>query len=414
MKIRHPPSSTQASSHSTSHRKLTDNDELQRARKEARKEANEERTKAQQEIRDTQIILDDSLKELREQYERQSLTESARMDALLEQQRSKGYENLRDLQRAQRTEMMRIKREGEKQIQELKDYYQKEIVDSDRMARQELTNLQKKHFNEMTTESATAKNEIEQAKINDSMVLQRYKDASDSRLFRANEAYQKEYERLKLNTQEAKTKSEEDFQRQFDSLHERHTSLLDRLRSESEQQITDVRIGTSRKIEAYLDRQRDPFYQHINLDSQLFDNGDHYVLKANIPEHEQDNVSVVISGNQMQLQVQRRNEERIELEPGHKQSTNSYQTFRESFPLSFPVDSKSLTKTFDGTQLIATVSKSGMVYRSDFAATRAPERVKVERPRLPNNLFVKEDKLAENEEIPQPSKSAGLGGRTLG
>ena len=72
------------------------------------------------------------------------------------------------------------------------------------------------------------------------------------------------------------------------------------------------------------------------------------MLTATIPEHEQKHVPVSVKGNQLVLSGYRRNEEKLELEPGRSQGTNAFQSFLETFPITWPVDANKMTREFEG------------------------------------------------------------------
>src|SRR4051794_13383004 len=50
---------------------------------------------------------------VRDQFQKQFVSEEAHQEALLESQRMKGYENLRDLQRGQTEELNKVRKDGD-------------------------------------------------------------------------------------------------------------------------------------------------------------------------------------------------------------------------------------------------------------------------------------------------------------
>src|SRR5690349_21013766 len=57
-----------------------------------------------------------TLNHIKDSYEKQIATETARNDELLETQRNRGYENIRDLKRSQQAEISKMRKTGEDDI----------------------------------------------------------------------------------------------------------------------------------------------------------------------------------------------------------------------------------------------------------------------------------------------------------
>jgi HSP20 family molecular chaperone IbpA len=145
----------------------------------------------------------------------------------------------------------------------------------------------------------------------------------------------------------------------------------------------------------------------MDLQAEFEDQGDKYVLTARIPEHEQKNVTVAIRGNQIVLSGTRRNEERVELEPGHQKGTSSYQSFMESFPFSQAVENRMMTHEFHGDHIVITVPKK-LIANEYHPHKMKPSRLQVQRPDFPANLPHVGDESAPSGEI-----SATKGSSTL-
>lgn len=162
---------------------------------------------------------------------------------------------------------------------------------------------------------------------------------------------------------------------------------LDELNQLANEKLQKIRSDTSRKLDAYSSRQKDPFYQLVTLDSDLEETRDAYILKLNIPDYEQKHLSITVRGNQIVVSGSRRNEEKLEVEPGRQQSTASYQSYQETFPISWPVDSHALTRKIEGDTIVVTIPKKG-TYSAPVAArsARDVELARADRPHFPENI----------------------------
>ncbi len=100
------------------------------------------------------------------------------------------------------------------------------------------------------------------------------------------------------------------------------------------------------KANAFESRIDDPFYQARTLDAQLKETEGAYVLTAKIPQPEKNNFDIHVKDDKVVLESYRSNEAKIE-GANQKSTTNSYQTHRQEFKLSYPVVSHMMVKQFD-------------------------------------------------------------------
>lgn len=367
-----------------------------------------------------QLEADQRIEGIRDEYVKRSEAEGFRQDAAIESQRSKGYERVRDLQRANASDESRLLREGERDVSLLKDHYRDTVHSTDHQGEERLRDLERKFALSQETALKRHADETEQAEARFNQRMGELRERKESGLASQDEQSRAEYDRLVQNHQEASLQSKERFDETFRQLESRNRETLDQVQSRAGQQIREIRADTSRKLAAYSVRQKDPFYQMMETGARLEEKENAYVLTARIPEHERSNLSVNVRGNQIVLSGNRRNEEKLEREPGRVQSTSSFQTYSEAFPITYPVEAKLLAKEFDGDTLIVTVPKKGPFTEPFRKEPKSVARARAERPQFPGNLPL----AASNEdEVPSPpdggdGTSKGTGsrkaGRTLG
>jgi HSP20 family molecular chaperone IbpA len=358
----------------------------ERAAMEAQRDAGRQISAAEKQIEDAQRDAGTRIDQIRDTYEKRESDESIRGEEVVEKERLKGYEALRDLQRSQASEMTRVKNEGERDLSKLTTYYRDSIYGTERQGAEKLTALEKQQAHSLAYEQRTRESDVAQAQDQNLHLLEETKEANDLRLRQMQEAGKEQYDRIRTNTTTATEQAEQSFNANYaQRIAEQDQTLLS-LNSRASEAIREVRRDTSEKLAAYSTRQRDPFYKLMDLDAKLHDDGDFYRLTATIPEHEQKHVSVSIKGDQMVLTGFRRNEEKLELEPGRTQGTNAFQSFLETFPIAWPVDANQLTRSFDGDQLSVSVpKKKDMAYHSP-EPKNPPARARMERPKFPENL----------------------------
>jgi len=378
---------------------------------QAQRDAQARIAETHRQVQEAERDMSRGLEQLREQHEKQSVIESDRQEQALENQRAKGYEAIRDAQRSQQAELARIRREGEKQVSDLKTFYRDAIYGTEKRGRDDLRELQ----NRQTAETAyqmknfqaeRADTEAAQAKQNE-----RFRAEKDAKLEQAADTYRKEYERIKANSNLQNEQAETRFLEQHEQVLKKNSEILDHLNSRATAQLTEIREDTSHKLSAYAERQNDPFYKLVDIDAEIFDSGDAYILTASIPDHEDRHLTATMKGNHLVVSGYRRNEEKLDLGSGITKSTSAYQSFNESFPLPLPVDAKQLRREIRDGELIVTVPKlnPNLVRESTAPKAPPPEKARVERPRFPENLVV-----AQEERAIEPDESKNISTGTKG
>jgi HSP20 family molecular chaperone IbpA len=375
--------------------------------REAQADVSNKITQLQDQAKQVVIEGQTQVDQLKDNYEREALAESSRQETTLANEKSKGYEKLRELQRAQNAEEARIKREGENEIARLNNYYRDAEYKAEQRGDELLRTTESKNTQRINFELDSGNKAAEQLHHDKRIELEQIQADRDQQIAITEKQAHDLYEKKRDATQNAIQQSTEKLDSQYHEIEKTHQDTLDRLTHESFSQLQQRRLDTSRKLSAYSERQNDPFYKLMDLQAEFEDQGDKYVLTARIPEHEQKNVTVAIRGNQIVLSGTRRNEERVELEPGHQKGTSSYQSFMESFPFSQAVENRMMTHEFHGDHIVITVPKK-LIANEYHPHKMKPSRLQVQRPDFPANLPHVGDESAPSGEI-----SATKGSSTL-
>jgi HSP20 family molecular chaperone IbpA len=351
------------------------------------REAQQRIASAQQNVTDAQNQASQQLDQVKDQYNFTLENETAREDDAIEKQRLKGYEALRDLKRQQEAEMHKTKAEGERELTKLSDYYRDTTYAAHRKGDADLNEIKSAQGREMEHDTKSGQLDSVMAKSEQDRKLA---DLRETQQTQYNQLYKEsadKYEQLKAKTIVESERANEHFQGNYKATIEQDQKALDILSGKANSEITQLRTETSQKLAAYGDRQGDPFYKLKDLGAALHEDGDKFTLTARIPAHEQEHVNVSISGNHLIVSGARRNEEKLDLGPGRSKSSASYQTYQESFPLSWPVEKNQLMKEFHGDTLVVTVPKSGPFAKLDTPKSEEPPpRLRAERPHFPGNL----------------------------
>ncbi|MFL5813209.1 MAG: Hsp20 family protein [Bdellovibrionia bacterium] len=364
-------------------------------------------TQLQEQAKQVAIEGQTQVDQLRENYEREALAESSRQETQLASEKTQGYEKLREIQRAQNKEEARIKREGEAELARLNDYYRDAEYKAAQRGDELLRTTESKNTQQLNFELESGNKAAEQLKHDKRVEIEQIQADRDLQVATAEKQAHDLYEKKHEATQMAIEQSTEKLDNNYRQIAQTHQETLARLNNETYSQLQRARLDTSKKLSAYSERQEDPFYKLMDLQAEFDDQGDKYVLTARVPEHEQKNVSIAIRGNQIVLSGTRRNEERVEVEPGHQKGTSSYQSFMESFPFAQAVESRMMTHEFRGDQVIVTVPKK-LIANEYHPHKMKPARAQVQKPDFPANLPHVGDEATSKGEV-----SATRGSSTL-
>lgn len=370
------------------------------------RESNRRIAAAEKDVEQARKVADARIDSIHDQYEKREISETERNLELIEKQRMKGYEQVRDLQRQQQAELGRVRRESERELSQLQDHYRTTLNTVEHQGSDRLRSLETRHASELDLRTRSRQDELALAEELNRRQTEAIRAENEGKVSDLREAGLKEYERVRANTNEADEEMRANFLRQFEEKTAVSQQTLDDIQDRASRAIRELRQDTSHKLAAYADRQEDPFYKLLDLQASVSDEGDYYELTARIPEHEQAHVSVSIKGGQIVLSGYRRNEEKLEVGPGHSRGTNSFQSFLETFPLAWPVDAKKLSREFEGERLTVRVpKKSDLAYRSPTAAAK-PARARVERPKFPENLPLAKTETAPGSDAEAPPARA--------
>ena len=352
----------------------------------AEKEAQAQIAAAHSTVEAAQKDSQSQIETLKDSYVKQYESESARQEAALESQRQKGYQAIRELQKAQSLDLDRVKKQGDHELKTVKSYYSDTIHSNELQGSERLQDIELKNHLAFQSETLKANSDLETNKENHLKRVTILKDKQDQTYEQLAQTSATQLDQVRERNVLSGEMAEKRFQDKHQKVAETYAQELGKIQSQTSKEIENIRSGTAQRLEAYSSRQEDPFYKMMSLESNLEESDDAYQLSVSIPEHEQDHVSVNVHGNQIVVTGYRKNEEKLDLSPGHQQSTSAYQTYSESFPINWPVESKQLSREFVGDQLVIRVPKKGPYAKVETRPKAAPEPVRAERPQFPKNL----------------------------
>jgi HSP20 family molecular chaperone IbpA len=334
---------------------------------------------------------------LKQQYGQDYAAEGVREEAAIESEKTKGYERLRALQRQYQSDEKRIQMQGEEAVAGIKDQFQTETSRARMNGAQELTETQTRNTQLKDFEEARGKSEYEMLKKDNTDRTATLSETNNERLAKLGDDYRKQYEQKKATTELATEQATKKIIDRHNHIVGEQLQAENKIAHEANRQLENLRASTAKKLSAYQERQSDPFYKMVTLNTQLTEEPDRYVLYASVPEFEQPNVKVSFSGDKLILAGQRRNEEKLDLGQGRAQSTSSFQSFSESFPILGPVEANELTRETIGDTLKITIPKKAHAFTQAKPFKSDVHRLALEKPHFPAHL-----PHVDHDDAPQP------------
>jgi hypothetical protein len=138
---------------------------FERSARDAERQADTRIEKAERRIRDAEQASSQAIDRIKDNYEQQSAVQNARYEAALDSEREQGNEAIRKLQTDQQNELSRVRREGERSLSSLNEYYKTEQANNEHrgkielkeaLARQELSRSSQERYAEEQTLMANA------------------------------------------------------------------------------------------------------------------------------------------------------------------------------------------------------------------------------------------------------------------
>lgn len=361
-----------------------------RAATQAEKEAEARILDARRRAREAENQSEERIQAAKDRYEKENDHERVRQATSVEAVRKKGYDSVRTTQRDVSKALTQVEEQGKDQLEDRQEHYRNLLYQTEKHGRDQANEIELKNhqLQEHLIRSGREENES----------LQRQNAERTAQL--RNETEERFVKEKELADQKRETESHRHLARQ-EATEERHQELFDRtvaasrevlnnLRLRASRQLVEIRDDSTRKLNAFSERNEDPFYQHIDLQTKLSETSDAFVLTAKIPEHERQHVSVSVRNQQVILSGHRRNDDVQSLESGQERRTSAYQAYSESHPLSQDVDAREIRKRFDGDLLIVELPKKNTYSRQPHQPKRDVTKLRADRPHFPDNLPIKE------------------------
>ncbi|MCM2281358.1 MAG: Hsp20 family protein [Bdellovibrionaceae bacterium] len=285
------------------------------------------------------------------------------------------HQALNEIQARYKQAAIEEQRSGEKQISKLDTDNRKRLEQKQRQAINVEDGLERQYQREIARVQTAGETDIRERKENFEKVEKKQEEAHLGQIQDNDERFNRQ-EREKLKAYETKARESgqtyqrnleqqrKDFQKKFDRADQVHRDSFQNQEAQLLQELYKQKLSYETKIKDASSKKEDGFYSLRDLGAQIEETPSSYVLTARIPGYEKDTVDVRVKEDRVILSAKRAHEHAID-QSGVKTSTNTYQTFRQEFPLAIPVAEREIVKRLDDQgQLEVIMPKKGYSTRA--------------------------------------------------
>lgn len=227
----------------------------------------------------------------------------------------------------------RMHREGQSKLSTEQSNSSREIEEARKNARKALRELQGRTAHNManlTTEAEAQEAIARTTYSNQKKLLSEARDKTIENNMAANEQLRK---RL-AEDQALRSKVFTDVkQKQFIAQLAADEQELKFHREHGKRQINHQVTTNAEAVASRAGKAQDAFYRVHRLGAAVQDGERETMVQLKIPEHEQDSIRITQQNGQLTLSGTRRYGDKLKTDDGHSVSTNSYQSYTESFPV---------------------------------------------------------------------------------
>ena len=360
----------------------------------AEKQARERISTATEAAREAEKNADQRIDYLRNQNDRLEIQEKAKHETQIENQRNNGYQELGRIRKQQARTRKQADRSGVEATTEIRKKYGAHADDLKREGTKRADELRRQAQKKIDFQKTKGDQQLkfEQEVFRDRLETNRSKHLEQMK--HLHRSAKNRTEVLEKNFKGAILKNENKYKDKYLEISQKNNNTLLNLYKQANNKLNDLREDSLLKLTAYSSRNEDPFYKIMNLESKIFENDTEYMVRAHVPLHEQEGISINVQNDMLIIQGSRKNKEKHELAPGKSLQTATFQTFSETFPLKEAVDERGLMKVFDGETLEVRVPKKQNAYKTSREPYQAktPKPIRTQRPRFPDNLPLAQSK----------------------
>jgi len=324
---------------------------------QSEKEARQRIEQIHTHLKNTIAESDQTLDRIENDFNQRRAYQLDKQEQTLREEKQRGIEELQRLKDEHRKEVKRLKKESEREVESVKSAYKNQLYS---VATHGEKSIQRKTSELKTQSDYLLNQQREVEKSNQEQKIKRINsigNETEKQVSQFKSSQLKKIKKIQDNSQSDLSKLKSNISSRKKDLVMTQRSEIQKIQDKTKSEIEKIQNEFSQKIDTYKKMQQDPFYSLVEIDADLIENKDAFILKAKIPQYEQKNVKVNIVGDQLILSGIRRNQEQRTDGDGKTLKTSSYQSYTKTFPLNWPVNQNELVRLFDNETVTIKIPK---------------------------------------------------------
>lgn len=315
-----------------------------------------------------------------DQIKWQKETNAEAMQRQIDFNKREGEEQLGRLRADMDYRQAHLQGEADERVRNLTRESQRQVNRTHQLGKRSVTEAQESYANQL--EGMRKDNKKKTQEIQNRTALNLSAMESDAKT--QEELARKGYSSTKVELAQAREKYLEEYRQKNSELQEKtakdyvtQSQLLSKSRKEqiskqteqaaaeiaaqkqyTQKRLNETTLSNAKKIAEHDAIQSDSFYQMHKIGAQVDDSPEAVNISVDVPAHEQDTVRITLQqGNSLTVSGSRKSEEKATTEAGHKVTSNSYQSYSESFPVRGKLEMNKMTRTYSDGRLMFRIPK---------------------------------------------------------
>lgn len=351
----------------------------------AQKQLREQALDMERRVKASNVEGERRIEELKKHYDQEAVQTEIHGQERVEYEKAQGYEQLRKTQREKNRSLEALSKEAGQQEADAHENLRAELTGTERTGDKKLKELTAAQNMEMEREKLKFKGTQDLMRAEHERQYAQIAAEKEETLQTIKGSQDKSLTGLKETALATTMAAEERYKNTQEQMVKAHAESLGAIDSKTTDELKSKQLAYSQKLAAYSSRASDPFYKIVDMKAGFAEEEGAYTVSVKAPAHEQAALKLNVRGDQLVLSGNRQNLDRVTTEEGTMRESTSFQTYREAFPITMPVDERGIMKSIKGDTVTFRVPKKGPGALSPKKAAQ-PELLRAERPQFPANL----------------------------
>jgi HSP20 family molecular chaperone IbpA len=145
---------------------------------------------------------------------------------------------------------------------------------------------------------------------------------------------------------EAIGKNHQNFLKKYDEINKTHQEVLSDLEKTTEHDFSKAREALTSPLDFYNTKGRDVFYRSKELNPDVVEKDEHFLIKLRVPEHEKSLYQLMAHNRDLRLTFARNHQDKLTNDEGQRSEYSKVENYTKKWTLPNAVDSSKMVKSY--------------------------------------------------------------------